>query len=408
MLNNCNCIYCCYDPKANSNDHANKKNKNQNSNCNVISNLLLPEDLMFYAFALVPLSCLLNSARYVCKSWAAVIHSPRFVEAYEQRRPCSKLGLYVENLVKQGRSYFLEFNDDVIGPFERFDLGIPKNLGYIISTCDGLLFLSSNCGQFFVVNPILKCCLKIPPTPISQKLLVVSSRCTIARVPRTAKFKLFLLDVLEISGDFWYVFYVLRIGIDNSWKEIARKEAPRNWVLSWEPLYRGGNDLYWITIDDIIVMDVDREIIVGKYPLPSAPMPGDRVPIFLSMGNHLSCIAYKDEIYEAYQIYILDFDSGKWSLYHEMGHFDYLAACGHELNNLSSVVFRFWVNDQIIFRVTRPRFNLAYMSPDKFIHFGYNVKTKQLTCIEGIDAEGSYELWLHTNSLVSLSSTQHS
>jgi len=123
--------------------------------------------LMLYIFTLVPLSCLLNSARFVCKSWATVIHSSRFVEAYEQRRPRSKLGLYVENLMKQGRSYFLKFNDDVNGQFERFDFGIPENLGYIISTWDGLLFLSSNCGQFFVVNPILKCCLKIPPTPIS-------------------------------------------------------------------------------------------------------------------------------------------------------------------------------------------------------------------------------------------------
>jgi len=213
------------------------------------------------------------------------------------------------------------------------------------------------------------------------------------------------LDVLEISGNFWYVFYVLRIGIDNSWKEIARKEAPRDWFFPWQPLYSGGNDIYWITIDDIIVMDVDREIIVGEYPLPNVPMPGDRVPIFLSMGNHLSCIAYKDESYEAYQIYILDFDSGEWSLYHEMGHFDYVSACGRELNNLSSVVFRFWVNDQIIFRVTSPRLNMLL---DKVTHFGYNVETKQLTCIEGIDAEGGYEVWLHTNSPVSFSSTQHS
>lgn len=70
-----------------------------------------------------------------------------------------------------------------------------------------------------------------------------------------------------------------------------------------------------------------------------------KVPDFLLMGNHLSCIVYKDKINEAYQIYILDFDSGKWSLYHAMGHFDYVAACcGHKLE-IFSLVFCLWIND---------------------------------------------------------------
>jgi len=318
----------------------------------------------------------------------------------------SKLGLYVEDRRTQSSSYFLEFKDDVNGQFERSNLGIPdKKLGNITSTCDGILLLSSNCGRIFVVNPIIKRWLRIPPVPISQRRVLVNSQCAIARVPRTEKFKLFFLDVLEISGAFWRVFYVLRIGIDNSWKEIARKEARHNRHFPWQSLYSGGNDLYWITNDKVIVMDVDREIIVREYPLPTMLMPVGKVPGFLLMGNHLSCIAYKDKINEAYQIYILDFDSGKWSPYHEMGHFDYVAACGHKFE-MFSLVFCLWIDDQIIFRVTLPQRVSVYISEWKPVstHFCYNVKTRQLTMIKGIDV-GDFKVWLHTNSRVTWPST---
>jgi hypothetical protein len=150
----------CYDSDSNSHHHANK-NMNQNSNstnsCEVISNLLLLEDLKFHIFTFVPVNCLFNSARYVCKHWAATISSSRFAEACE-RHARSKPGLYVENLTTQGKSnYFLEFND-VNGQFEKTKLGTPQRMGRLISTCDGILLLFSNYyRRIFVVNPILKC-----------------------------------------------------------------------------------------------------------------------------------------------------------------------------------------------------------------------------------------------------------
>jgi hypothetical protein len=204
------------DSDSNSHDHAAKS-------CKVISKLLLPEDLMFYFLTLVPLKCLINSARYVCKPWAATIASSLFAEAYK-RSPHSKPGLYVQNCTTTSSSYFLEFKDDVNDQFERTDLGTPKKLGYVIGSCDGILLLMGMARQISVVNPILKCWLRFPPF-LSQHHIVLRWQYTIARVPRTSKFKLFLIDVLEVSGACWYVFYVLRIGIDNAWKEIAKKEA---------------------------------------------------------------------------------------------------------------------------------------------------------------------------------------
>jgi hypothetical protein len=62
-----------------------------------------------------------------------------------------------------------------------------------------------------------------------------------------------------------------------------------------------------------------------------------------------------------------------------------------------------WINDQIIFRVSLHPIDYI-LANLKTIHFGYNVKTKQLTKIEGIEM-GNFEVWLHTNSLVSFPST---
>jgi hypothetical protein len=380
----------------------------------VISKLLLPEDLMIHIFTLVPLNCLINSAKYVCKPWAAIIRSAHFVEACQRR---SKPSLYIENCTKRCNSYLLEFKDDVNGQFERTDFGTPQKMGHLISTCDGIFLLwnehNNGSRESFVVNPLLKCWLRISPFPDNPfrdylEYIAVSCQCNITRVPRTAKFKLFLMDSVKFSGAFWYVFYVLRIGIDNSWKEITRKQCPPSWSIFWQQLYSGGNDIYWITKKEVIVMDVDKEVILREYPLPH--FPNYPAPKYLLMGNRLSCIASKDFSNDlsddlsstTYQIYILDFDSGKWSVYLEMGPFDYVVACGHELD-IMDVVFRFWIDDQIIFRVTLDDTKYIFTNLKNKL-FGYNVKTKQLTKIEGIDVD-NFEVWLHTNSLISFPST---
>jgi hypothetical protein len=85
-----------------------------------------------------------------------------------------------------------------------------------------------------------------------------------------------------------------------------------------------------------------------------------------------------------------------------MGPFDYVVACGHELD-IMDVVFRFWIDDQIIFRVTLDDTKYIFTNLKNKL-FGYNVKTKQLTKIEGIDVD-NFEVWLHTNSLISFPST---
>jgi hypothetical protein len=301
--------------------------------------------------------------------------------------------------MSESSSYLLEYKDDVNGRFEKTDLGTHPRMGYVIGTCHGLLLLWNGLLQTFVVNPILKCWLRIPPFPSPLHYLAIGCNCTITRVPRTAKFKLFHVNALEVSGVVWYVCYVLRIGIDNSWKEIARKESLPN-IYHWQQLCSGGNDVYWITQKEVIVMDVDREIILREYPLHNL----SSVASYSMIGNRLCCIL-PGYINRIYQFNIYYFDSEKWSLYYKTGHIDFVDACGLELNNIWNVVFRMWVNDHIIFQVTLLKSQTENLIPCiENIHFCYNVKTKQSTKIEDIDV-GNFKVWLHTNSLVTLPSS---
>lgn len=376
------------------------------------SELFLNQDLMLPILTLLPLNSLLNSARYVCKQWATTIRTSHFAQACLR---LSKPGLYVENRCFGTRSYYLHIKNYANGQFEfeRTDLGTPLIAGMVIDSCNGILLMlcwtwDPAQTQAFLVNPVVKSCLKLPPLPLFREGPLLASQFNIVCVPRTAKFKLFFIDIVEVSGAFYYVFYVLTIGVDNLWKEIDRKEAPVNWDNIWKPLYDGANYLYWISMHhEITVLDVDKEIIVGKFPLPPLPVVEPRsLTTFLWKGNQLSCTV-RSLRNETYQIYILDFDSGKWSFYHEMGPFDYVAACGLDLVILL-LLFRYWIHDQIIFRVVIfPRTEENWPRGKHTMHFSYNVNTRQLTKIEDI-AMGSHEVWLHTNSLVSLPSIQHS
>jgi hypothetical protein len=295
----------------------------------------------------------------------------------------------------------LDIKDDVNGQyeFERIDLGTPREMGTIVSSCDGILLLHRDYRDLFVVNPILKCWLRIPPLSISEYC-----KFTIVRAPHTTMFKLFFIDILNVSDAFWHVFHVLRIGIDNSLKEIARKEATWDSYMLCKPLYGGGNDLYYITKKGITAVNIEKEIIVGGYPLPPVEMWYDLIQTNLWMGNHLSYIAPKSvHDHKTHTIYILDFDSGKWSLYHEMGPFDFAASCCHETIILLALV-HLLINDQIIFQVyIRKKRDIG--RDLRSIYFSYNVKTGQLKKIEDIVEESGITVWLHTNSLVSLPST---
>jgi hypothetical protein len=69
------CSFSDTDSKS-QDDNAKKSIKQKSNSCEVVSKLLIPEDLIFDILSFLPVRCLINSARYVCKPWATTIHSP--------------------------------------------------------------------------------------------------------------------------------------------------------------------------------------------------------------------------------------------------------------------------------------------------------------------------------------------
>ncbi|KAL5098698.1 hypothetical protein RYX36_003025 [Vicia faba] len=161
-------------------------------------------------------------------------------------------------------------------------------------------------------------------------------------------------------------------------------------------------------------MDVDKEIAVANFSSPPVlilpPLAflysGNQLS-FLWMGNQLSCVVPKSvDKSEAYHIYILDFDSGKWSLYYETEpfHFDFVADCGRRFTILF-ISFRFWILDQIIFQIVIGPWKIENMPKGRYtMHFSYSVGTRKFTKLEGITT-ANHDVWLHTNSLISLPTT---
>ncbi|XP_004500142.1 uncharacterized protein [Cicer arietinum] len=405
---------CTYSDSRHHDHATNKQNMNiqQNSNSSKNFELIskLPQDLMLAILSLVPVKCLLNSARHVSKPWATA------TQACLRGKPP---GLYLESFNPTVTSYFLNIQDYVKGHSERIYLGPPLRLGQIVAICDGMFLLCDRFRLTYVVNPILRCCFRIPLSPSSNQREGVIWRSIIACVPRTAKFKVFLVDTQSVSGVNWYVFYVLRIGIDNTWKEIVRKEynLEDKWYFLWKPVHNGDNHIYWITWDGVIVMDVGKEIIIREYPLPPQQHPQQHAfPLadYLWTGDRLSCIScvVDEKDIKTYPIFTLDMNSGKWTLYHEMRPFDSMAICSHKLGFDIDIVMtvvrcRFWINDQIIFIVEfdqklDPTSSKEMLSNPRLltkkVHFCYNVKTRQLTKIDCIPI-GNFKAWLHTNTL---------
>src|ERR1044072_5864359 len=95
--------------------HSNNNSNTSSKRCKVISKLLLPQDLLLHILTFVHVKCLLNSARYVCKSWATTIPTSQFALACLLH---SKPGLYVENCDFRTRSYFLDIKTYVNRHFQ--------------------------------------------------------------------------------------------------------------------------------------------------------------------------------------------------------------------------------------------------------------------------------------------------
>ncbi|KAI9074278.1 hypothetical protein K1719_043763 [Acacia pycnantha] len=351
------------------------QNKSQKGNCLGC----FSEDMLFDILTWLPAECLLSSARYTCKSWAALIRSSDFAEKHLLR---SKLGIFLQSTKRPYGAQFLEVKDN--GEFGVTTLN-PDFPGRFVNSCDGLILLYENSsGVLHVTNPVTKQCVRVPML-LSHKLMYPP--CAIVRVPRTGEFKLFASRIVTESEVCYSHWHVLRPGRDSSWTRIAVETG--DFEFRCTPIYTGGNDLYWITELRVIVMDVDRETF-RQFPLPQGPHRWHSQ--YLKMENRLASIIFVGG--EGFQMHTFDPDSGNWTLYHEMKHLDY-PTDGIEF---LSEFFALWMNEELIIKlILLPTLNTLF--------FSYDMKTGgRLKKIDAIQ-EGSFDVGLHTNSLVSWKNT---
>ncbi|WJX32553.1 hypothetical protein P8452_20864 [Trifolium repens] len=101
---------------------SNSSRSSSSSNKSFILFSELSQDLMLAILTLLPLKCLLNSARYVSKLWATAI------SAYLPFKPP---GLYIFETHSTKNSYILNIQeqDHVNGQPERIALGTPSTMG---------------------------------------------------------------------------------------------------------------------------------------------------------------------------------------------------------------------------------------------------------------------------------------
>ncbi|MED6130929.1 hypothetical protein PIB30_005217 [Stylosanthes scabra] len=304
---------------------------------NVASTVCLTEDIIFFnILTRLPATFLFKSARLVCKAWAAIICKTQFVDAHLRH---AKSGVFLQSTRPTYGARFLAFKDN--GAYEVTHLN-SKYPGRILNSCDGLsLFLQYSTGALHVSNPVT-----------NQE----------ERIP-------YLL-----GGD------NLILGIDNSWRKIGTESG--DFDFKCIPIYTGGYDLYWVTERRVIVMDVAKE----TFKAFQLPQELQWHPQYLKMGNCLSSIIFVER---GFQVYAFEPKSGKWTLYHQIGHLNY--PHGHEV---LSEFFCVWVNQEVIIRST--------LAPSlRTLIFGYNVKTRNLRMIDAIESKLSacYDLGAATLTL---------
>ncbi|KAL1329523.1 hypothetical protein HN51_046646 [Arachis hypogaea] len=338
---------------------------------NVASTVCLTEDIIFFnILTRLPATFLFSSARLVCKAWAAIICKTQFVDAHLRH---AKSGVFLQSTRPTYGARFLEFKDNGAYQVTRLSSKYP---GRILNSCDGLsLFLQYSTGALHVSNPVTNQEERVPYLLGGENLMYPP--CAIARVPH-GEFKLFAANVEKQAGVSVCHWYVLRLGIDNSWRKIGTESG--DFDFKCIPIYTGGYDLYWVTERRVIVMDVAKE----TFKTFQLPQELQWHPHYLKMGDHLSSIVFVEQ---GFQVYIFEPKSGKWTLYHQIGHLNY--PNGHEV---LSEFFCVWVNQEVIIKST--------LAPSlRTLIFGYNVKTRNLRMLDAIEV-GAYDLAHHSNSLV--------
>lgn len=355
---------------------------------------VLYDDIIFNILSRLPAMCLYGIMRRVCNTWAQFIRNPRFVELHLQH---SRPGLFIQQLEVQNflvasmtkfRSLFLEFNEN--GDFEVTNFkDLPSSYWHVQCSFDGLLLVHERSKSVLhVENPITKDVVEVPLCFTPHRLYLHSYGMT--RLTNNGGLKLFCGFFGSDTEKGLAYFYVLTVGVDDSWRKIGSisitlPPSSRRSIVIGEFMYWVQRGTHWGDSYEVVVVDTANESI-SKFYFPKQHL----VLGFLRVENYLSYVALLDG---AINLYVSkDVHVRKWEIYDKI-----------VIDSISSNWkrhvrdFIVCVDQNLIFQICK----YNDLGEAREVYVAYNLKTRQITSLEEHASTLFDVLLVHTNSLVS-------
>ncbi|XP_047949605.1 F-box/LRR-repeat/kelch-repeat protein At1g09650-like [Salvia hispanica] len=224
----------------------------------------LPEELTIDILGRLPSEIIMN-CKLVCKSWLDLIEGGKFVTSYTPK-PC--LGFTSEHM-------YTVYEDDASEPLFQISLNPPHvDCGYnsrcrvLIDSADGLLFVRDSDKNLFVVNPMTRDYVRLPPPSTTCRPCIFGFG--VSKISRQYK----ILCGLEDSGSCHV--YTLGGGGGGSWRSISAPSSPagriRPITLCDVAAFFNGN-LHWTSKEEywsICCFDLKTELFTVFFPPPLA------------------------------------------------------------------------------------------------------------------------------------------
>ncbi|KAJ7978199.1 F-box-like domain-containing protein [Quillaja saponaria] len=370
-----------------------KRRKKQNTN-NVIP--YLSEDIITNILSRTPAKFVQDDARFVCKIWFNIPRQPEFIGMHLSR---STAGLYVQNTVNPKDVKYIEIKEMKKKVIHSF----PPIPGEILDTYEGILLVRDQKEKeiLYVVNPITKQNVKLPPAPGAMNC----DRGMIGRM-NTGELRIVCHDK-KVLG-----WFVVTVGdkLDMSWEYVpyyiqTLQEiiVPNYWLAA--SIFVDGNVIYWTLygllseFDEyghvILILDLSNRLPgVLALPLPKqlARVAKDNV-LFAKMGNDVCYTTWKNPNREFGELIVRKVEYLGFGKRPRMTTIIHIQVPeGNPIHDNYSEPITFLCDDHqqiLIFRVSRKR----------RLFMAFDLKTEKSSIIRGVYPK-CHAIGKHINSIV--------
>lgn len=241
----------------------------------------IPEDLVLNILLCLPADVIYGVMQYVCREWYNLVRSPTFVSSHLQK---STGGAFLLQTARTHPRYFLSMGKCDDEDIELVEAEFPP-FRDLASSCNGLvLMVHYNSRELYVINPVLKWQLTLPPPPN----LVAMKFCNIAYAAVSGAYKVLVINICGCPT-------VLTVG-DKEWRPLQKSCLLNNIVGSFyinRSLSLGGF-LYWVSECAPFVISFNAETeTFQEIPFPQGCTSGSPVTL-IEMGCFPCLMRWKE------------------------------------------------------------------------------------------------------------------